>query len=86
MAVIKSISISPSEAEWIDKVDLSLSELVQDAIKEKRRMWEQYNQENAKLIKANSFLQAELGLYSQFLELNGKWEDFRKWRGEQTQT
>jgi len=81
-SVIISVSIPKDQAEWLDMVELSPSEILQSAIYTKMEMWNQYNQEKAKLIGNIEGLQKILAERITYLEEKGLVDEFVKWRGE----
>lgn len=75
-----SVSIPIQQSEWIDKRNMSASELLQDAIKEKQRLWESYNTE-IEQIKGNvKILQRMIEERGDYLSDKGLESDFIEWR------
>lgn len=81
-SVIISVSITKEQAEWLDKVQFSASEIIQEGILHKMELYNQYNQEKAKLIGNIEGLQKILAERSTYLEEKGLMDEFIKWRGE----
>ena len=81
-SMIISVSIDKEMAEFLDSTNLSPSDLIQEKILEQKRIFDSYNQEKEKLLKNLQSIQQEVGNLHQFIEELGKFEDFRKWRGQ----
>lgn len=80
---IMSISVPKLLVEFIESIDLSPSAIFQEAVMEKKQIWERYNTENARLlsnIKAKDDLLTEI---ITFMELKGiSYDEFHRWKGE----
>lgn len=85
-SVIISVSIPKDQAEFLDTTELSPSDLIQEKILEQKRSWDAYHQEKAKILRNLESLQKEIGIHFKFLDETGKFDEFRKWRGENART
>lgn len=81
-SVIISVSVPKEQAEWLDMVEMSASEVIQEGILNKMELYDKYNQEKSKLIGNIENLQKEIGHLCEYLEVQSKYDEYRKWRGE----
>ena len=79
---IISVSITKEQAKWLDMSGFGGSELIQDAINEKIELYNKFNQETVKLTNNILSLQKEISVMCEYIELQGKFDEYRKWRGE----
>lgn len=84
-SVILSISSPKQLVEWLDAVDMSPSEIFQQAVLDKKTIWERYNNDAEKLRKTIKVMEVMLQEYNQYFEETGKREEFGKWRAMKTQ-
>jgi len=80
--MILSVSISKSEAEFLDNQNLSPSELLQEKIQEQKRIFDQFINDKNKLHNNIKGLQEEIAKMGEFLELIEKDKDYFQWRNE----
>lgn len=83
--MIISVSIDKEMAEFLDSTNLSPSDLIQEKIREQRRIFYTVNQEKEYLLRNIQNLQALLKDYSDFLELNDMFDRFTQWRKDVVQ-
>ena len=81
-STIISVSIDKAQAEFLDTQDLSASALFQEKINEQIRLFETFNNKNNRLVNNIRSLTEEIGLIHHFLDEQGLFENFRKWRGK----
>jgi len=81
-SVIISVSCSKRQSEFLDEKKLSSSELFQEIINEKIKLFEQFNSDNAAMVRRLESMQTEIGIIHQYLDEIGKFDEFRKWRGQ----
>lgn len=81
-SVIISVSITKEQAEWLDMVGLSASEIIQEGILNKMEIYNKVNQEKTKLIANIDGLQKIINERITYLEEKGLNDEFNKWRGE----
>lgn len=77
-----SVSIMKDQLAFIDNQNLSASELIQEKIIEQMKLWQTYHGNIEKLQTAKEYLEHELQMIHEFLDLNMLEESWNKWRGE----
>lgn len=79
-SVILSISAPKQLVEWLDAVDLSPSEIFQQAVLDKKTIWERYNNDAEKLRTVIKTMEVLLQEYNSYLDESDTREQFGKWR------
>lgn len=77
-----AVSIDAEQADFLDSLNLSPSELMREKIEEHKRIFNATNQEKERLLQNLKGLQEEIGVLHTFIDELGKFDIFRKWRGE----
>lgn len=79
---IVSVSAPITLCKFIEEANLSASQIFQEAIIEKKQIWDNLHNNVVKLEKAKEVLQQLILEQSTFMEEKGIYEEFNKWRGE----
>jgi len=77
---IMSVSVPKVLVEFIEEADLSPSEIFQEAILEKKQLWDNLKQEKLKLLSNIERLQNLVQEYVSFLETKEINAEFLSWR------
>lgn len=80
---IMSVSCPKVLVEFLEEAELSPSELFQDAIIEKKQLWDNLNKEKLKLIGNIERLQALVQSYISFLELKNLNNEYLSWKNSE---
>jgi len=80
-SVIISVSVDRKQAEFLDDKNLSPSDLIQQKINEQIALFESYNKESNVLRSNIQSLHEEIGNLHSFIDVLGKFDEYRKWRG-----
>ena len=80
---IMSISCPKVLVEFIEEAELSPSELFQEAVIEKKHIWDNMKQEKLKLIGNIERLQNLVQTYISFLELKGLNDEYLSWKNSE---
>jgi hypothetical protein len=76
---IRSVSIPIQLCEWVDTANIPLSEVLQLALWDKKRDWEQFNNDKEKLIKVLKYAQDRCQYLESFIDESDSREKFLSW-------